>query len=64
MYQSKYFELKSLFEAKALYEAIETQLEGMAVESQERDRLLVLRSRLEDLISEYQENTRGGSCVK
>lgn len=48
-------EIKDYHEAEALYNAIETQLEGMAMESLERDRLLVLRYRLEALMKEYRE---------
>lgn len=52
-------EIKDYHEAEALYNAIETQLEGMAAESLERDRLEKIRYRLEVFMKEYRENTRG-----
>ena len=52
-------EIKDYHEAEALYNAIETQLEGMATESLERDRLEKIRYRVEMLMVEYRENTRG-----
>ena len=52
-------EIKDYHEAEALYNAIETQLEGMATESLERDRLEKIRYRVEMLMVEYQESTRG-----
>ena len=52
-------EIKDYHEAEALYNAIETQLEGMAMESLERDRLEKIRYRVEMLMKEYRENTRG-----
>jgi len=54
MYQKINLEIKNVFAAQALYEAIETQLEGMAVDSQEKDYLLAIRARLEQLIKENQ----------
>lgn len=54
--------LKSVFEAEALYNAIETQLEGMSVDSQERDYLLIIRHRLEQQIAnKKRENEEKGS---
>ena len=52
-------EIKDYHEAEALYNAIENQLEGMAVESLEKDRLLEIRYRLEVLMKERKEYLRG-----
>ena len=51
--------LKDYHESEALYNAIENQLEGMAVESLEKDRLLEIRYRLEVLMKERKEYLRG-----
>ena len=46
-------EIKDYHEAEALYSAIETQLEGTATDSLERDRLERIRYRVEMLMVEY-----------
>ncbi len=43
-------ELKSVFEAQALYEAIEDRLSYID-DDQERERLLMLRARIEKIIA-------------
>ena len=52
-------DVKDYHEAEALYNAIETQLEGMAMESLERDRLEKIRYRLELLMASIKGYLRG-----